>query len=97
VIDRGKAVAEGSPADLVGSAGAGMIVEGRVAGPLAAEALPPIPGLAVSGADFRCRTTTPARAATAILAAFERQGVEIVSLRIGRPTLEDVILGLIER
>jgi ABC-2 type transport system ATP-binding protein len=96
VIDRGRAVAEGSPADLVGRAGAGMAIEGRAAAALTKETLPPIPGLTISGSDFRCRTTAPARTATDILAAFERQGIAIVSLRIGRPTLEDVILGLIE-
>ncbi len=97
VIDRGKAVAEGSPADLVGSTGAGMAIEGRAAVPLTADAMPAIPGLIVSGTDFRCRTTAPARTAADILTVLERQGIEIVSLRIGRPTLEEVILGLIER
>jgi hypothetical protein len=58
--------------------------------------LPAIPGLEVAGADFRCRTTAPARTAMDILAAFERQGIAIVSLRIGQPTLEEVILSLIE-
>jgi ABC-2 type transport system ATP-binding protein len=96
VIDRGKAVAEGSPAELVGGASAGMVIEGRAAEPLAAEALPTIPGLMVSGPEFRCRTMAPARTAMDILTAFERQGIAIVSLRIGQPTLEEVILSLIE-
>ncbi len=97
VIDQGKAVAEGSPADLVGGKEAGMVVEGRATAPIDPAAMPPIAGLRVSGPDFRCHTTAPGQAAMDILAAFERQGIAIASLRVGQATLEDVILGLADR
>ncbi len=94
LIDKGRAIAQGRPADLVGAAGLGVMIAGRADRPLDAARMPPLDALAVTGAAFHCRTRDADAAAARLLAAIAAQGARIETLRIGEATLEDVILSL---
>jgi ABC-2 type transport system ATP-binding protein len=94
LIDRGAVVAQGRPADLVGGAARGAMVCGTSDRPLDAAALP---GLAVSGTAFDGRTGDPEATLAALLGAARAQGVRILSLHVGPPTLEQVIRAMTAR
>lgn len=89
IIDQGKVVAEGSPADLLKSMGDEVTLELRLA-PAAAEDLVEIPGWIRLRREFFTRSA-PRAEATRILyevtATLRKDGVEDV--RLVRPTLED--------
>ena len=94
VLTHGKMVAEGTPAELIGGV-ADTVVSFTVAADLAASldgVLPP--GATVRGGSVEFATTAPTRDVHAVTSwAFERD-VELDSLSVVRPSLEDVFLGL---
>ena len=94
VIDKGMAVAEGKPAELIGSGRDALLIEGSVDKPLDPALFPSLPHLTISGPDFRCRTTDPNRAIAAIVTAIDNQGGQVIALHIGRASLEETILSL---
>ncbi len=100
IMDHGRIIALGSPAELVASLGAEQIVEFETAGPVPLERLAALPG--VRAATRRNGTTTLSVAAIgealpALLSEVNRWGVGIESLRTHQPTLEDVFIRLTGR
>jgi len=91
VTDRGRIVAEGTPAALIGNDGK-TLIEGRTDIALDPARMPH--DLTLDGQDFSLHTTDPNRALADLAAAIDAQGVSIVSLRLGQPALEDIILAL---
>jgi ABC-2 type transport system ATP-binding protein len=98
IVDRGRVVAEGTPeglkADLRGDA---IHVElhgapegnGHVA---ALEALTEISEVSVDGRTLHARSDDGARAVPVVLQALEARGVEVASVSVARPSLDDVYL-----
>jgi len=97
IVDRGRVVAGGSPerlkAELRGDA---IHVElGFAANGAVHAALEPLPGireLVVDGTSLRARADSGARAVPAVLGALEAGGVDVASVTISRPSLDDVYL-----
>lgn len=97
VIDHGRVLACGVPSELVGDGTAMAVVEGEASVALDPDAANTVEGLHVEGCRFRLRTGSPARAVLHIVALIESQHGEIVSLRVGRARLEDILCDLLER
>lgn len=97
VIDHGRVLACGVPSELVGDGTAMAVVEGEASVALDPDAANTVEGLHVEGCRFRLRTGSPARAVLHIAALIESQHGEIVSLRVGRARLEDILCDLLER
>lgn len=98
IVDRGKVVAEGSPdalkRELRGDAihvelGAD-IEEGRVREALAA--VTGIDEILLDARSLHARAEDGARSVPAVLAALEAMGVEVASVTVARPSLDDVYL-----
>jgi ABC-2 type transport system ATP-binding protein len=98
IVDRGRVVAEGTPealkADLRGDA---IHVElarpegnGHVTG--AIEELIGIREVAVDGRTLHARADDGARAVPVVLQALESRGIEVASVSVARPSLDDVYL-----
>jgi ABC-2 type transport system ATP-binding protein len=98
IVDRGRVVAEGTPeglkAQLRGDAVQVELADvqsgRRVNGAL--RAVPGIREVTVDGMSLRARAEDGARAVPGVLAALERQGVEVASVTVARPSLDDVYL-----
>jgi ABC-2 type transport system ATP-binding protein len=91
VFDRGRVIADGSPADIKARA-AGKRVRFRLAGPMDPELLAgmPVTGLSLTGEEVRFLTNTP----EAILAELFRRGAPLTNLEVGGADLEDAFLAL---
>src|SRR3954469_5005054 len=97
IVDRGRVVASGSPerlkAELRGDA---INVELAYAANGAVQtALAPVPGireLVVDGTSLRARADEGARAVPLVLGALEAGGIEVASVTVARPSLDDVYL-----
>jgi ABC-2 type transport system ATP-binding protein len=97
IVDEGKVVAGGSPerlkADLRGDA---ISIElGLPANGAVHAALGPLPGireLVVEGSSLHARADEGARVVPAVLAALESGGVDVTSVTVSRPSLDDVYL-----
>ena len=98
IVDRGRVVAEGTPeglkADLRGDA---IHVElaradgnGNVGDAL--EALGSIREISVDGRTLHARADDGARAVPVVLQALEARGIEVASVSVARPSLDDVYL-----
>jgi ABC-2 type transport system ATP-binding protein len=98
IVDRGHVVAEGTPeglkADLQGDA---IHVElgqadgnGDVA--VALETLTDISEISVDGRTLHARATDGGRAVPVVLQALEARGIEVASVSVARPSLDDVYL-----
>ena len=98
IVDRGRVVIEGTPSELkdqlrgdavhvevsdATSAGTARAVLERIAG---------IREVTSSGATLRARVDRGARAVPAVLAALDAAGVEVASVTVARPSLDDVYL-----
>jgi ABC-2 type transport system ATP-binding protein len=104
IVDRGKIVARGTPAELVAGLGAQGIIRfvpraGHEAAAFAIEesTFLTLPGVASlrSGSDVRELVVTDTQAAIgALLALLGERGIEIDDLGTHRPTLEDVFVAL---
>jgi ABC-2 type transport system ATP-binding protein len=98
IVDRGRVVAEGSPAELKASLdGDAVHVElDRVSsnGDVSA-ALRDVPGLSdvlVEGRALHARVDDGARAVPAVLAALDAHSVPVATVTVARPSLDDVYL-----
>jgi ABC-2 type transport system ATP-binding protein len=97
IVDRGRVVAGGSPerlkSELRGDAinvELGFAANGAVEAALAP--LPHIRELVIEGASLRARADEGARAVPLVLGALEAGGVEVASVTVARPSLDDVYL-----
>jgi ABC-2 type transport system ATP-binding protein len=97
IVDRGQVVASGSPerlkAELRGDAISvelGFPADGAVEAALAP--LAEIRELVVEGTSLHARADEGARAVPAVLAALEAGGVDVASVTVARPSLDDVYL-----
>ncbi len=97
IIDRGRRVAGGSPerlkAELRGDAiqvELGFAAEGAVAAAL--EPLAGIRELVIDGTSLKARADEGARAVPLVLGALEARGVDVASVTVSRPSLDDVYL-----
>ncbi|WP_180539054.1 ATP-binding cassette domain-containing protein [Nevskia soli] len=98
IVDRGRLVAEGTPeglkselrGDAVHVEFAQIEDESRVHAALAG--VDGIAEIALEGAGVRARAQHGASAAPGVLAALDRAGIKAMSVRIARPSLDDVYL-----
>ena len=97
IVDRGRVVAGGSPERLKAELrGDSIHVElGFAANGAVQAALQPLPGireLVIEGTSLRARADEGARSVPAVLAALEAGGVDVASVTVSRPSLDDVYL-----
>ena len=100
IIDRGRVIASGSPAELIAGLGAAHVVEVRTAAALPRDALLALPSVAeVHTEDHRIRLTTdePHRTIPALLALLAGRGIELLELTTHPATLEDVFVAMTGR
>ena len=99
IVDRGRVVAEGSPADLKASLHGeavhvelegGASVNDRVNGAL--EDLPGLNEVVVEGSSLHARVEDGARAVPGVLAALDAHAVPVATVTVARPSLDDVYL-----
>jgi ABC-2 type transport system ATP-binding protein len=98
IVDRGRVVAEGSPAELKASLHGeavhveleGANVNGRVEAAL--QGVPGLREVLVEGRALHARVDDGARAVPAVLAALDAHAVPVATVTIGRPSLDDVYL-----
>jgi ABC-2 type transport system ATP-binding protein len=96
VIDHGRVVAQGTPEELAATAGATTVISFRMPTGLDGADLPVL-GLErrVAGSVVDVRTETPTSDVAAIATWATSRGVELDSLTLSRPSLEDVYLDLV--
>jgi ABC-2 type transport system ATP-binding protein len=97
IVDRGRVVAQGTPDELKRELrGDAIHVElGEHANGSATGALTDVAGIreiTVEGRALRARADDGGRAVPAVLQALEAHGVEVASVRVARPSLDDVYL-----
>jgi ABC-2 type transport system ATP-binding protein len=100
IMDHGRVIAMGTPAELIRMLGADQIVEFRVDGELNAQVLSSLPGVSGSrtrGADYLLSVSDAGPALHALLAELERQHVKLDALTTHQATLEDVFVSLTGR
>jgi ABC-2 type transport system ATP-binding protein len=100
IMDHGKVIALGAPAELIESLGADQIVEFSVTKELADEALKGLPAvthLHKRDGDYSLTVSEIGVALPALLAEIEQQQSEIVTLTTHQATLEDVFVSLTGR
>ncbi len=98
IVDRGRVVVEGAPEQLKGELFGDAVhidltepaAEPRIQGILSQ--LEGISEVAVTGASIRARAQQGATAVPTMLAALESQALRVVSVRVSRPSLDDVYL-----
>ena len=97
VIDQGRIVACGRPAELIAASAGAPVVELTLSRPLDRAALASIEGvteLQLEGAAARFRAANVNRAIGALMALLEREHVALVELHVQKASLEDVFLEL---
>ena len=100
IMDHGKVIALGSPAELIESLGADQVIEFSVATALADDALKTLPAvkhLHKRGEFYALTVSEIGVALPALLAEIERQQSEVVTLTTHQATLEDVFVSLTGR
>jgi ABC-2 type transport system ATP-binding protein len=100
IMDHGKVIALGTPADLIESLGAEQVIEFSVTNALADETLTSLPGvnnLLKRGEIYALTVSEIGVAMAALLAEIERQRAELVTLTTHQATLEDVFVSLTGR
>ncbi|HEV2764175.1 MAG TPA: ABC transporter ATP-binding protein [Pyrinomonadaceae bacterium] len=100
IMDHGKVIAEGTPAELVASLGAEQIVEFSVKGEFDRERLAGLPGVRradARGDAYALTVSDIGEALPALLAEIESQRAGLVSLTTHQATLEDVFVSLTGR
>jgi ABC-2 type transport system ATP-binding protein len=94
IVDRGRVVAGGSPERLKAEL-RGDSIQVELASAVNGAPIEPLPGvheLVVEGSVLRARADEGARAVPAVLAALEARGLEVASVTVSRPSLDDVYL-----
>lgn len=95
VIDAGRLIALGTPAELA-SAARGSVVTFRLPDGATAGELPPLgDGLEPDGAGWRLRTREPSSVVHSLTGWALGRGEELPALEVRRPTLEDAYLTLV--
>ena len=100
IMDHGKVIALGTPAELIESLGADQVIEFSVASALADDAvksLPAVKHLHKRGEIYALTVSEIGVALPALLAEIERQQSEVVTLTTHQATLEDVFVSLTGR
>jgi len=100
IMDHGKMIALGTPAELIAALGADQIVEFRVAGSLAAQGLSQLPGVRrviTRDGTYALTVTEIGEALPALLSELARQEATLVTLTTHQATLEDVFVSLTGR
>ena len=97
IVDRGKVVAQGTPDGLKRELRGDAIhvdLEREYNGTVsrALTGLPAVRDVTVDGRTLRARADDGARAVPLVLGALESQGVGVASVRVARPSLDDVYL-----
>jgi ABC-2 type transport system ATP-binding protein len=98
IVDRGRVVAEGTPAQLKASLQGDAVhveLEGADANGNVHAALEGVPGLSevlVEGRALHARVEDGARAVPAVLAALDSNSVPVATVTVARPSLDDVYL-----
>jgi ABC-2 type transport system ATP-binding protein len=96
IVDAGRVVVDGTPERLKSELrGDTVQVELAAPSPAALTAVGGVAGLrepALDGTRLRARAESGARAVPAVLAALEQVGVDVVSVTVARPSLDDVYL-----
>ena len=98
IVDRGKVVASGTPEELKGELeGDAVIVElasvpGEGAAESAVSGVPGVREVLAEGRGVRARVNEGATAVPVILAALESGGMSVASVKVSRPSLDDVYL-----
>ena len=96
IIDHGRVVAQGTAEELAASAGHSTVISFRLPQGLAVADLPRIgQDLRVAGSVVDVRTGTATADVSALAAWAVGRGVELESLALARPSLEDVYLDLV--
>jgi ABC-2 type transport system ATP-binding protein len=100
IMDHGKIIALGTPAELIKSLGADQIIEFRVTKDLADDVLTTLPAvnhLHRRGEDYSLTVAEIGIALPALLAEIKQQQSELVTLTTHQATLEDVFVSLTGR
>jgi ABC-2 type transport system ATP-binding protein len=101
IMDHGKVIALGTPAELIASLGADQVIEFSVASPLANDdaltGLPAVKHLHKRGEAYALTVSEIGVALPALLAEIKRQQSEVVTLTTHQATLEDVFVSLTGR
>jgi len=100
IMDHGKIIALGTPAELIKSLGADQIIEFRATKDLADDALTNLPAvnhLHRRGEDYSLTVAEIGVALPALLAEIKQQQSELVTLTTHQATLEDVFVSLTGR
>jgi ABC-2 type transport system ATP-binding protein len=97
IVDRGRVVAEGTPdelkSELRGDTVQLELAESTDGDAIAAlRGLPGMSGVSVDGRLLRARAENGAAAVPAVLAALKQHGMEVATVTIARPSLDDVYL-----
>jgi ABC-2 type transport system ATP-binding protein len=102
IMDHGKAIAQGTPRELIASIGVEHVVDFTAGdgtpldtGPL--ERLEGVRAVQTENGSVRMQAAELHRAVPALLAELSRQGVPLAELRTHSPTLEDVFVALTGR
>jgi len=100
IMDHGRVIALGSPAELIASLGADQIVEISLKGDVQLDTLARLPGVrraSAREAGYSFTVSDIASALPALLAEIGRQRAELISLTTHQATLEDVFVSLTGR
>jgi ABC-2 type transport system ATP-binding protein len=100
IMDHGKVIALGTPAELIESLGADQVIEFSVTSTLADDALTSLPAVKNShkrGEVYSLTVSEIGVALPALLAEIKRQQSEVVTLTTHQATLEDVFVSLTGR
>ena len=98
IVDRGRVVAQGSPEELKANLEGDAVqveLEGQNANGNVTAALEAVPGLrevTVDGRTLHARAGDGARAVPAVLAALDSHAIPVASVKVARPSLDDVYL-----
>ncbi|HSJ45628.1 MAG TPA: ABC transporter ATP-binding protein [Euzebyales bacterium] len=95
VIARGRLVAMGTPDELGDQQSDAALISFRLPAGVAGGDLPALGAIQVDGPQVTTRTATPTATLTTLTRWATDRGIELESLRLDRPTLEDVYLRLV--
>ncbi len=99
IVDHGKVIAEGAPAELISSLGGEHVIEFAVLenGPLDLSGLPAVRSVRLQAGGGQLTVTEPHVALPALLARLEREGRQLSRLSTRHASLEDVFVNLTGR